>query len=60
MPNWKGKKVSNAHYFNLRRSVEFRLHQDRDSWGLTYKAKPYKIGGKKNANHIRRGFIRYA
>lgn len=52
MPTWKGKKVSKAHYFHLRRSVERRLIQNRRNWEFTYI--PNKIGGNKNGEHIRK------
>jgi hypothetical protein len=57
MPTWKGKKVSKTHYFHLRRSVEHRLIQDRGNWGFTYTPKPYKIGGNKNGEHIRKAML---
>jgi hypothetical protein len=53
---WKGKKVSKKRYFDLRRNVEFRLVGERGHYGFMYKPKPYKIGGKKNGQHIRAGF----
>jgi|GEM_PF-4084210 len=53
MPTWKGKKVRNAHYFHLRRSVERRLRQDRSKWGFMYKQPRYSIGGNRNGKHIR-------